>query len=602
MNIFSTYRDYIEVVVEKLIEAGSLPRGLDTARLTAEPPRDPSHGDISTNAAMVLAKPAGMKPRDIAELMAVGLREVVGVSAVEIAGPGFINMRLGDAVWHECLKEAIGQGAAYGASDHGAGAKVNVEFVSANPTGPLHIGHARGTVFGDVLASLLDKAGYDVTREFYINDAGSQVDSLAWAAYWRYLQAIGAEVSEETIAALTPAGTLEYRGEYLISVGKALAEKYKDSLAELNERTGEVEGRAISEWLPEVRTFAIDAMMELIKADLKSLGVHQDVFTSERKLVEDGMVEAGLKTLEDMGHIYTGVLEPPKGRKPDDWEPRPQTLFRATDFGDDVDRPLKKSDGSWTYFASDIANHLDKFRRGFTEMIDVWGADHAGYIKRMQAAVKAISAGEGALDVKICQIVRLMDKGEPMKMSKRAGTFVTLRDLVDEVGQDVVRFHMLTRKNDAQMDFDLTAVTEKTRDNPIFYVQYASARCHSSRRQALKYFPNHDMSLQALAATPISCLTDESELGLIKMIAGWPRLVEAAADAHEPHRIAYYLYELAALFHAFWDKGNRNPSFRIVLEDNETLTMARLVLAQGVQTVIDSGLGIFGIEPVEEMR
>jgi arginyl-tRNA synthetase len=314
------------------------------------------------------------------------------------------------------------------------------------------------------------------------------------------------------------------------------------------------------------------------------------------------MVEAGLKTLEDMGHIYTGVLEPPKGKAPEDWEPRPQTLFRATDFGDDVDRPLKKSDGSWTYFASDIANHLDKFRRGFAEMIDVWGADHAGYVKRMQAAVKAFSAGEGALDVKICQIVRLMDKGEPMKMSKRAGTFVTLRALVDEVGPEVVRFHMLTRKNDAQMDFDLTAVTEKTRDNPIFYVQYASARCHSSRRQARKYFPNHDMSLQTLVATPISCLTDESELGLIKIIAGWPRLVEAAADAHEPHRIAYYLYELAALLHAFWDKGSKDSSLRIVQGDDEKLTMARLVLVQGVQTVIDSGLGIFGIEPVEEMR
>ena len=330
--------------------------------------------------------------------------------------------------------------------------------------------------------------------------------------------------------------------------------------------------------------------------------MRQDVFTSERKLVGDGMVDAGLKTLEDMGHIYTGVLEPPKGRKPDDWEPRPQTLFRATDFGDDVDRPLKKSDGSWTYFASDIANHLDKFRRGFTEMIDVWGADHAGYVKRMQAAVTAISAGEGALDVKICQIVRLMDKGEPMKMSKRAGTFVTLRELVDEVGKDVVRFHMLTRKNDAQMDFDLTAVVEGGRDNPIWYVQYASARCHSSRSKAREYFPNHDMSLQTLTSTPISCLTDESELGLIKMIAGWPRLVEAAADAHEPHRIAYYLYELAALFHAFWDKGGKESSLRIVQEDNEKLTMARLVLVQGVQTVIDSGLGIFGIEPVEEMR
>ncbi len=584
MNIFSTYRDHIEAIIEKLVEAGSLPRGLDTARLTAEPPRDPSHGDISTNAAMLLAKPAGMKPRDIAEMMAAGLREVEGVSEVEIAGPGFINMRLGDAVWHDCLKVAIGQGAAYGASDHGAGAKVNVEYVSANPTGPLHIGHARGTVFGDVLAALLDKAGYNVTKEFYINDAGTQVDTLARSSHLRYCEALGRDIGE------IPEGF--YPGDYLKPVGRALAELHGDKWLDAPE----------SEWLADVRAFTIDAMMDLIRADLAALGVHQEVFTSERKLVEDGMVDAGLKTLEDMGHIYTGVLEPPKGKAPEDWEPRPQTLFRATDFGDDVDRPLKKSDGSWTYFASDIANHLDKFRRGFAEMIDVWGADHAGYVKRMQAAVTAFSAGEGALDVKICQIVRLMDKGEPMKMSKRAGTFVTLRALVDEVGPEVVRFHMLTRKNDAQMDFDLTAVTEKTRDNPIFYVQYASARCHSSRRQARKYFPNHDMSLQTLVATPISCLTDESELGLIKIVAGWPRLVEAAADAHEPHRIAYYLYELAALLHAFWDKGSKDSSLRIVQGDDEKLTMARLVLVQGVQTVIDSGLGIFGIEPVEEMR
>ncbi len=584
MNIFSIYRDYIEATVEELAKAGKLPEGLDTSRLTAEPPRDPAHGDISTNAAMLLAKPAGMKPRDIAEMMAAALREVEGVTAVEVAGPGFINMRLGDSVWHECLKVAIGEGAAYGASEHGAGVKVNVEYVSANPTGPLHIGHARGTVFGDVLAALLDKAGYDVTREFYINDAGAQVDTLARSAHLRYCEALGRDIGK------IPEGL--YPGGYLKPVGEKLAELHGDKWLDAPE----------SAWLAEIRAFTIDAMMDLIRADLAALGVHQDVFTSERKLVEDGMVEAGLKTLEDMGHIYTGVLEPPKGRKPDDWEPRPQTLFRATDFGDDVDRPLKKSDGSWTYFASDIANHLDKFRRGFAEMIDVWGADHAGYVKRMQAAVTAISAGEAALDVKICQIVRLMDKGEPVKMSKRAGTFVTLRELVDEVGLEIVRFHMLTRKNDAQMDFDLTSVTEKTRDNPIWYVQYASARCHSSRREALKYFPNHDMSLQALASTPISCLTDESELGLIRMIAGWPRLVEAAADAHEPHRIAYYLYELAALLHVFWDKGRKDSSLRIVQEDNEKLTMARLVLVQGVQTVVDSGLGIFGIEPVEEMR
>jgi len=583
MNIFSIYQDHIEAAIERLAKTEKLPANLDTSRLTAEPPRESSHGDISTNAAMLLAKQAGMKPRDIAEMIAVELREVEGVSSVEIAGPGFINLRLGDSVWHDCLKAAIGQGAAYGASDHGAGAKVNVEYVSANPTGPLHIGHARGTVFGDVLAALLEKAGYDVTREYYINDAGAQVDTLARSAYLRYCEALGRDIGE------IPEGF--YPGDYLKPVGRALADLHGEKWLDSPE----------SYWIAEIRAFTIDAMMDLIRTDLAALGVHQEVFTSERKLVEDGMVEAGLKTLEDMGHIYTGVLEPPKGKKPEDWEPRPQTLFRATDFGDDVDRPLKKSDGGWTYFASDIANHLDKFQRGFAEMIDVWGADHAGYIKRMKAAVKAISAGEGELDVKICQIVRLMDKGAPMKMSKRSGTFVTLRDLVGEVGQDVVRFHMLTRKNDAQMDFDLAVLTEKSQDNPIWYVQYASARCHSARGQASIHFPNHDISLYVLAGTTISCLTDESELGLIKLIAGWPRLVEAAADAHEPHRIAYYLLELAALFHAFWAKG-RDPSFKIVQEDNEKLTMARLVLVQGVQTVIDSGLGIFGIEPVEEMR
>jgi arginyl-tRNA synthetase len=584
MNIFNIYKDHINAVIEGLIAAGNLPQGLDASRLTAEPPRDPSHGDISTNAAMILAKAAGMKPRDLAEALATGLRAVEGVTEVDIAGPGFINMRLADSVWHDCLKKAIGMGADFGASDYGVGAKVNVEYVSANPTGPLHIGHARGTVFGDVLAALLDKAGYDVTKEYYINDAGSQVDTLGRSAYLRYCEALGHDIGE------IPEGL--YPGDYLKPVGMRLAELHGDKWLEADE----------AEWLPEIRSFTINAMMDLIREDLAVLGVRQEVFTSERKLVEDGMVDDVLKTLEDMGHIYTGVLEPPKGKTPDDWEPRPQTLFRATDFGDDVDRALKKSDGSWTYFASDIANHLDKFRRGFGEMIDVWGADHAGYVKRMKAAVTAITAGEGELDVKICQIVRLMDKGEPMKMSKRAGTFVTLRDLVDEVGQDVVRFHMLTRKNDAQMDFDLTAVVEGGKENPVWYVQYASARCHSTANKAQESFPNHDMSLPTLTSTPISCLTDESELGLIRMIAGWPRLVEAAADAHEPHRIAYYLYELAELFHGYFEKGKRNPGLKVVQEDNQELTMARLVLVQGVQTVIDSGLGIFGIRPVEEMR
>ena len=602
MNIFKKFGEELVDIVEDLMKSGALPAGLDVSRLAVEPPREAAHGDLATNAAMVLAKPAGMKPRDIAGLIAGRLEALPAVDSVEIAGPGFINMRLDAAIWHECLVQALQAGRSWGDSTLGAGRKVNVEYVSANPTGPLHIGHARGTVVGDVLASLLAKAGYDVAREYYINDAGAQVDALAWAAYWRYLQARGADVSEETIAALTPTGTLEYRGEYLIPVGEALAEKYGDSLTSVDEQTGTIEGRAIDEWLPEIRAFSIDAMMELIREDLKALGVEHDTFTYESRLVEEGKVEQALAVLEDRGLIYTGVLEPPKGRKPDDWEPRPQTLFRATDFGDDVDRPLRKSDGSWTYFTPDIAYHLDKYTRGFAIMIDVWGADHAGYVKRMKAAVQAVTEGQGALDVKICQMVRLLDKGEPLKMSKRAGTFVTVRELVDAVGPDVVRYIMLTRKNDAPLDFDLTAVTEQSRDNPVWYVQYASARCNSVRRMAGEAFPNHDMSLLTLAGTTISCLTDESELTLIRMIANWPRLVESAAEAHEPHRIAIFLYNMAAAFHGLWTKGKENPALRFVVEGDETLTMARMALVRGVEVTIAAGLDVFGIEPLEEMR
>ena len=584
MNIFNTYRDYIQVAIAALVRAGRLPTGLDAARVTVEPPREAAHGDISTNAAMVLSKPAGMKPRDLAEALASELRAVPGVVAVDVAGPGFINLRLADTVWHDCLGAVLAAGPAYGESQAGGGRRVNVEYVSANPTGPLHIGHARGTVFGDVLATLLDKAGYDVTREYYINDAGTQVDTLARSVYLRYREALGEAIDE------IPEGL--YPGEYLKPVGRELADLNGDRWVNAPE----------SEWLAEIRAFTIDSMMALIREDLAALGVRHDVFTSERALVEAGKVDDVLGVLEGRGLLYTGVLEAPKGKTPEDWEPRPQTLFKATDYGDDVDRPLKKSDGTWTYFASDIAYHLDKFRRGFAEQIDVWGADHGGYVRRMQAAVRAVTGEGAALDVKICQIVKLLDKGEPVKMSKRAGTFVTLRDLVDEVGPDVVRFIMLTRKNDAPLDFDLTAVTEQSRDNPVFYVQYAHARCSSVRRMAQAAFPNHDMSGVVLAKTPISCLTDESELALIKMIASWPRQVEAAAEAHEPHRIAFFLYDLAALFHGLWTKGKDTPSLRFVIDGNEELTMARLALVRGVETVIASGLGIFGIVPVEEMR
>jgi arginyl-tRNA synthetase len=584
MNIFSTYRDHIENVIEKLSKAGTLPEGLDSSRITVEPPRDASHGDISTNAAMVLAKPARMKPRDIAETMAPELEALPGVESVEIAGPGFINLRLGNDVWHQCLADALRAGPAYGDSTVGGDRKVNVEYVSANPTGPLHIGHARGTVFGDVLASLLAKAGYDVAREYYINDAGAQVDTLARSAYLRYREALGEEIGQ------IPEGL--YPGDYLKPVGRALAERDGERWLDTPE----------SEWLAPIRAFTVDSMMNLVREDLAALGVHQDIFTSERSLVEAGIVDDVLATLEGRGLIYTGVLKPPKGKKPDNWEARPQTLFRATEFGDDVDRPLKKSDGSWTYFASDIAYHLDKFRRGFTEQIDVWGADHGGYVKRMKAAVTAISEGQAELDVKICQIVKLLDKGEPVKMSKRAGTFVTLRDLVKAVGPDVVRFIMLTRTNDAPLDFDLTGVTERSKDNPIWYVQYANARISSNRSKAAAEFPNHDMSGVALADTTISCLTDDGELALIKAIASWPRQVEAAAEAHEPHRIAFFLYDVAALFHRQWKRGDDYPSLRFHIEGDEEATMARQALITGVETVIASGLGILGIEPVEEMR
>ncbi len=584
MNLFRHFRDLILSALDDLAVAGSLPAGIDTSKVTAEPPRDTSHGDVSTNAAMVLSKPAGLKPRDLAEALAVRLRALPAVTAVEIAGPGFINLRLTDDFWRARLGDVLAAGRAYGDSDVGRGEKVNVEYVSANPTGPMHVGHGRGAVFGDALASLLAKAGFDVCREYYINDAGAQVDVLARSAHLRYREALG-----ETIAEI-PEGL--YPGDYLKPVGEELARRFGPSLVDQPE----------SEWLAQIRQIAIDAMMDLIREDLAALGVKHDVFTSERGLVEAGAVEQVLADLEGRGLIYQGVLEPPKGKLPDDWEPRPQTLFRATQFGDDVDRPLKKSDGSWTYFASDIACHQDKFRRGFPHMIDVMGADHGGYVKRMQAAVKAITAGAGDLDVKLCQMVNLLKGGEPVRMSKRAGTFVTLREVVDEVGKNVVRFIMLTRKNDAHLDFDLEKVLEQSRDNPVFYVQYAHARSHSVKRMAADMFPDLDLSPESLAQADLSRLTDASELALIKMMAGWPRQIESAAEAHEPHRVAFYLYDLAGAFHGLWNKGKDDTSLRFLVAEDRELSRARLAMVAGMATVIASGLDVFGVEPVEEMR
>ncbi|MDH3738244.1 MAG: arginine--tRNA ligase [Alphaproteobacteria bacterium] len=584
MNVFNYFSDIVQAEIKALQDAGSLPGELDASRVAVDPPRDAAHGDLACNAAMMLAKAAGMKPRDLAELLAGRLRDHPQIVEVEIAGPGFLNLRLADEFWRDHLRDVLAAGEAYGDSTMGAGAPVNVEYVSANPTGPLHVGHARGAVFGDVLASLLDKAGYAVTREYYINDAGAQIDALARSLHWRYREALGEPMGD------MPDGL--YPGDYLVPVGKFLVDRDGAKWREVSE----------DEWLAEFRRTAVDAMMEQIRDDLAALGIAQSVFTSEQSLVAAGRVDDVVETLTSKDLIYRGTLKPPKGKKPDDWEKRPQTLFRASNFGDDSDRPLKKPDGSWTYFASDLAYHLDKYRRGFTTLINVWGADHGGYVKRVAAGVAALTDDEAELDVKLCQLVRLLEDGEVAKMSKRAGTFVTLRELVDAVGRDVVRFIMLTRKNDAQLDFDLVKVREQSRDNPVFYVQYAHARSHSVARMALEAFPDTDFSRDSVRAADLSRLTESSEISLIKTIAAWPRTVEGAAEAHEPHRLAFYLYDLAAAFHALWSKAREDASLRFVVADDLELTRARMALVIGVRTVVASGLRVMGVDPVDELR
>jgi len=583
MNVFSLLKSDIENQILALEKDGVLPAGSDTARITVEPPRDAAHGDAATNAAMLLSKAAGMKPRDLAEKLAKKLVTLDHIEQVEIAGPGFINLRMADDFWLSQITEVLENGKTYGNSNLGANTKMNVEYVSANPTGPMHVGHCRGAVVGDVLANLLAKAGYDVTKEYYINDAGAQVDVLARSLHLRYREALGETIDE------IPAGL--YPGDYLVAPGKKLAARDGNKWVEAPEEN----------WLEEFRGFAIVEMMALIKEDLRLLGVDHDVFTSEARLVSAGKVQAAFEHLEKKGDIYVGVLEPPNGKTPDDWEPRPQTLFRATEFGDDVDRPLKKSDGSWTYFASDIAYHFDKYERGFNHMIDIFGADHGGYVKRMKAATKAITGGEGDLDVKLCQLVSLFDNGEPVKMSKRAGTFVTLRDVVERVGKDVVRFIMLTRKNDATLDFDFAKVTEQSKDNPVFYVQYAHARVNSVFRQAREAFPNQDFSDAALVGADLSALVSEDEKMLVRRMAEWPRIVEQAAVAHEPHRIAFFLSEIAAEFHALWNKGRDNTALRFIVADDLAVTQARLAMIRAAALVIASGLDVLGVAPVEEM-
>jgi arginyl-tRNA synthetase len=566
------------------------------ARVEVTPSRDPAHGDMATNAALVAAKLARQAPAKLAAAIVETLRQTPGILQADAAGPGFVNLRLDPAVFRSLLPDILSADTTFGDSTIGNGTRVNVEYVSANPTGPMHIGHCRGAVVGDAVANLLAKAGYDVTKEYYINDAGAQVTALAWAAYWRYLQAIGTPLSEADFAEEVPGG-LQYRGEYLVPIGHLLAEQYGAALAQPDH------GIAAPEvWLDIVRDFTVTAMMQEIRADLHLLGVDQDVYSSERAMIDSGAVDAAIEWLQSQGLIYEGVLEPPKGKTPDDWEPRPQTLFRATRFGDDVDRPLRKSDGSNTYFANDIAYHADKVNRGFDVLIDVLGADHGGYVKRMQAAVKALSQNNTAFEAILCQTVHVMRDGKPVPMSKRAGSFVTLRDLLDEVGKDAVRFTMLTRKADAQMEFDLAQALAQTRDNPVFYVQYAHARCRSVLRAAVEMFGAARTADGALAEVALDSLRAEAELALIRRLAQWPRIVEAAAQAREPHRIAFFLYDLAADFHMLWNRGKDDATLRFLQTDRPVETLARLALVAATAVVIRSGLAIMGVEPVEEMR
>lgn len=592
-DIYARLRDTVLTALRTMVP--DLPDDI-AARVEVSPARDPAHGDMATNAALLAAKAARQPPAKLAAGLVAFLGEAPEVAEAAAAGPGFVNLRLEPDTYRALLPDILRAGEAYGDSRSGNDVRVNVEYVSANPTGPMHIGHCRGAVVGDAVANLLAKIGYDVTKEYYINDAGAQVTALAWAAYWRYLQALGTPLSEEEFSDQVPGG-LQYRGEYLIPVGQQLVAQYGGELAQpdLGIAAPEV-------WIDIVRDFTIAAMMQEIRDDLLLLGVDQHVFSSERALVQSGAADATIDWLQTQGLIYQGVLEPPKGKAPEDWEPREQTLFRATQFGDDVDRPLRKSDGSNTYFANDIAYHADKLNRGHAVLIDILGADHGGYVKRMQAAVQALSGGDAKFEAVLCQIVHIIRGGQPVKMSKRAGSYVTLRDLLDEVGKDAVRFTMLTRKADAQMEFDLDQVLAQTRDNPVFYVQYAHARCRSVLRAAAEMFDAETTSDAALAEVPLDSLAAEPELALIRRLAAWPRTVEGAAQAREPHRIAFFLYDLAADFHMLWNRGKDDTTLRFLQADSPAETLARLALVAATAVVIRSGLAVMGVEPVEEMR
>jgi arginyl-tRNA synthetase len=577
VNLFSHFTAVVHAALAELERAGTLPAGLSFANVTVEPPRDASHGDLATNAAMALAKPAGLNPRALAEALVAVLRRQPGITAADVAGPGFINLKLADSVWHDQINAMLGSGSDYGRSTVGAGRRINVEYVSANPTGPMHMGHCRGAVVGDALAGLLAFAGWDVTKEYYINDAGGQVDTLARSAHLRYREALGESID-------IPEGF--YPGDYLVPVGQALAAEFGSAYV----------GAPEADWLVLFRTRTVALMMERIRADLALLGIGQDVFFSEASL--GGRVREALDLLQAKGLIYEGVLEKPKGHSGgdagDDWEPRPQTLFRSTQFGDDQDRAMMKSNGSWTYFAGDVAYHWDKLARGHAALVNIFGADHAGYVKRMTAAVKALSDGQVPLDIKIVNLVKLLRAGEPVKMSKRSGNFVTLGEVVEEVGKDVVRFVMLTKRPESMMDFDFAKVVEQSRDNPVFYVQYAHARIASLGRKLAEAglaLPEPDLAL-----------LDADELAVVKLAATFPRLIEQAAEAREPHRIAFYLGDLAAAFHSQWNAGNDDPSRRFVLTDRPDLTAARLAMARAVGQVIRTGLAVIGVAAAEELH
>jgi arginyl-tRNA synthetase len=587
MDVFAGFHGRVLAAVQQLKHDGVVPAEASIEGIALEPPKDSSsHGDLATNAAMVLAKPAGLAPRALAERIVPLLSSDPYIDKVEIAGPGFINLTLSLRFWPTVLRMVLEQGDGYGKSAIGKGQVVNVEYVSANPTGPMHVGHCRGAVFGDALASLLAFTGFDVTREYYVNDAGSQVDALARSAYLRYREALGEDIGE------IPEGL--YPGDYLKPVGKLLVEQHGPELLALPE----------SGWLPIVREASLRAMLAMIEGDLAELGIRHDVFFSERSLI-DGPHDQVAETISDLkskGLVYQGRLPPPKGKVDEEWEDREQLLFRSTEFGDDMDRPLVKPDGGYTYFASDMAYHRDKFRRGFVTMINVWGADHSGHVKRMKAALAALTGGKADLDIKLCQLVRLFRGGEPVKMSKRAGTFVTLRDVVDEVGQGPVRFMMLFRKNDAPLDFDFVKVTEQSRDNPVFYVQYAHARASSVLRNVRDVFPDLDLGGGALAQSDLDRLTDPAEVALIRKIAQFPGLVESAAKTHEPHRIAFYLYDIAGEFHGLWNRGKDSPQLRFIYETDRELTRARVALVAATKQVLASGLGILGVTAMHEMH